>query len=319
LRPHAAPAAAAARAGMTQPAAWPPLFDAHCHLGDARVAHCAQALLAQARADAGVAHAVVNGTCEADWAAVADLAAAAPRGVVIPSFGLHPWRVADASPRWADALEAALAAHPRAALGEAGLHAGGACAASLAQQDVALRTQLALATRTRRPLSLHCVGAPAALYDALRACAPPDGYARTGLLLHGYSGSAEMIPRFAALGACFSFSATLASWSPARAAATLRAVPDDRLLLETDAPDGLPRRGAPTPLALRHAPPPPPPPQCGDDVAAQASAQSLRFGTPPCGCGGGHSGCASAPLNHPVRARACGTRGRRRVCLGVAC
>ncbi len=300
--PHAAPAAAAARAGMTQQhalPAWPPLFDAHCHLADARLAHCAHAVLDEARTDAGVAHAVVNGTCEADWPSVAAFAAAAPRGVVIPSFGLHPWRVADASSCWEEALEAALAAHPRAALGEAGLHAGVDCAASAAQQDAALRTQLTLATSARRPLSLHCVGAPAALLDALRACAPPAGYGDTGLLLHGYSGSAEMVPRLAALGACFSFSAALASWSPARAAATLRAVPDDRLLLETDAPDGLPRRGVA--LVLRHAP------QRGDDddddAVDNSSAVLPRFDAPAlCGCSGGRDGCAPAPLNHPVRA-----------------
>jgi TatD DNase family protein len=294
---------------MTQPAGSAParLFDAHCHAADARLAHCAAALLAEARG-AGVRHCVVNATCEQDWPAVAALAAAHPDQVVA-SYGVHPWRAHACSPRWRDALEAALTAAPRAALGEAGLHAGGGAEADAATQAAVLREQLSLAARLRRPLSLHCVRAFGPLYDALLAAAPAGGF-QAGLLLHSYSGSAEMIPRFAQLGACFSFSATLASMAPARAAALLAAVPDARLLLETDAPDGLPRAGAhgAEALPLQHAPPP---------------TRALAFDAPPgCGCGGddscGHERQRAReppPLNHPARApRVCSRRAAPAAC-----
>jgi TatD DNase family protein len=218
------------------------LFDAHCHLADARLAHCDMRALLDDAAAAGVRHLVVNGTCEGDWPRVAALADS--QRAVVPSYGRHPWRVAAASPRWAESLQAALVRQPRAALGEAGLHHGTGCDASPAQQAEALATQLGVAVQLRRPVALHCVRAQGAMHDALLAAAPASGFLDTGLLLHGYSGSAEMVPRFAALGAHFSFSAALGGMAEARAAALVRAVPDERLLLETDAPDGLPRGGS---------------------------------------------------------------------------
>jgi TatD DNase family protein len=267
------------------------LFDAHCHLADARLAHCVDAVVADARA-AGVRHAVVNGTQESDWAAVATLCGRFPHGALVPSFGLHPWHVHAASADWAEALEAALAANKRAALGECGLHAGSGADAPMAQQVAALRQQLRIATRVRRPAALHCVRAFGPLHDTLAEAAPPSGFLDSGLLLHSYSGSAEEVPRLAALGAHFSFSATLASVASRRAAAVLRAVPDDRICFETDAPDGLPRRGGAHELQLQLAPPAP---------------QALAFGSPACRCG--EADCeedASAPreqrLNQPVRA-----------------
>jgi TatD DNase family protein len=274
-----------------------PLFDVHCHAADARLAHCDMlSLLDEARA-VGVRQLVVNGTCEGDWARVAELADT-HRGSVIASFGLHPWRVAAATPRWADELQAVLMRHPRAALGEAGLHhgrSGAGCDATAAQQAAALATQLRMATQLRRPISLHCVRASGALHEQLlAACPKASGYHDTGLLLHGYSGSAEMVPRFAALGAHFSFSAALGGMAPARAAALVRAVPDDRLLLETDAPDGLPRGDGGVGMQLRYAPAPP---------------QRLAFGSLPCGCDASDEDEVATereapPLNHPANLRA---------------
>ena len=271
------------------------LYDAHCHLADARLAHCDLRALVREACDAGVRHLVVNGTCEGDWAAVATLARSVP-GVVVPAFGLHPWRVAAASPQWAETLQAALERHPHAALGECGLHHGAGCEATPQQQAAALATQLGLAAQLRRPATLHCVRAQGAIHDALLAAAPPAG--SSGLLLHGYSGSAEMVPRFAALGAHFSFSAALGSMAPARAQALVRAIPDDLLLLETDAPDGLARGSAAVQL-----------------LYAPAAPQRLAFGMPPCRCDEGEDEADDAqatyappreapPLNHPASLRA---------------
>ncbi len=58
-----------------------------------------------------------------------------------------------------------------------------------------------------------------------------------GFLLHSYGGSAEMIPRFAKLGAYFSLPGYFAHERKARQRDTFRHVPLDRLLIETDAPD----------------------------------------------------------------------------------
>ncbi len=223
---------------------------------------------------------VVNGTCEADWASVTALCQR-HSATCVASYGLHPWRVRDRSPAWAELLERLLRAHPRAAVGEAGLHVGGSDdKAELDVQSAALRTQLRLAASLQRPVSLHCVGAVARLYDDLLACATPGGYP-AGLLLHGFSGGADWVPRFESLGAYFSFSA--ANTRP-KTAALLRAVSDSRLLLETDAPDGLPR-GAELP-DMRYAPP---------------ASQPLELHIAGCSCAG--KGCSRATLmrlNAPV-------------------
>ncbi|GMH30331.1 hypothetical protein Nepgr_032174 [Nepenthes gracilis] len=62
-----------------------------------------------------------------------------------------------------------------------------------------------------------------------------------GVILHSYLGSAEMVPEFVKLGAYFSFSGFLMSMKPQKAKKMLKAVPADRILLETDAPDALPK------------------------------------------------------------------------------
>ncbi|CAN1278060.1 Uncharacterized metal-dependent hydrolase YabD [Linum perenne] len=61
-----------------------------------------------------------------------------------------------------------------------------------------------------------------------------------GVILHSYLGSAEMVPELAKLGAYFSFSGFLMSMKTQKAKKMLAAVPSDRILLETDAPDATP-------------------------------------------------------------------------------
>jgi TatD DNase family protein len=63
-------------------------FDAHNHLQDERLAPHLPEILAALPA-AGVVKIVVNGSCEADWPRVLELARTVPQ--VIPSFGCHPW------------------------------------------------------------------------------------------------------------------------------------------------------------------------------------------------------------------------------------
>ncbi|CAL9108808.1 unnamed protein product [Musa textilis] len=60
-----------------------------------------------------------------------------------------------------------------------------------------------------------------------------------GVVLHSYIGSAELVPGLAKLGSYFSFSGHLTSMKPEKAKEVLKSVPKDRILIETDAPDGL--------------------------------------------------------------------------------
>jgi TatD DNase family protein len=203
-----------------------PLVDVHVHLQDERFAPDLPAVLGRAR-QCGVRHFVCNGTSPADWPGVADLARREPG--VIPCFGLHPWLVSRRDAGWLAELEAALVSMP-SAVGEVGLdHA--VEPRNDAEQAACLKAQLELASRLDRPVMVHCVRAWGAMLELLRRHPTP------GVLLHAYGGSADMVAPLAAAGAYFSFAASVLAPHRHKARAALAAVPIDRLLLETDAPD----------------------------------------------------------------------------------
>ena len=202
------------------------LIDAHNHLHDARLAPHLREILRTLDLQC----AVVNGTREDDWPAVASLAA--EHAWVLPSFGLHPWQVAGRSARWLEALRRQLDAHPAAGVGEIGLDCWIA-GHDLADQTAVFTAQLALAAERNLPATIHCIQAWGALWEIVRTHPLPA----RGFLLHAYGGSLEMMRGFAERGAYFSFSPYFLHGRKAAQRAVFAAIPADRLLVETDAPD----------------------------------------------------------------------------------
>ena len=177
----------------------------------------------------GLEHCVVVGTSPDDWPRVVTLRRE-PKITI--GFGVHPWYVGDAPSDWAETLERRLLACPDAIVGEIGLDRGRRGAPWEAQR-AAFASQLALAARLRRPVSVHCVRAHGACLDDLRACDPPP----PAVALHSFSGAAELARNYArqvAAPVYFGFSASLSLQSSSFGEA-LRAVAADRLLLESDA------------------------------------------------------------------------------------
>lgn len=207
------------------------MIDCHLHLQDPRLAGDLAEILATARS-IGIGRFIVNGTGPHDWEGVSRLAALYPE--VTPSFGLHPWQVGSEPDDWLANLEACLHQHPGAGVGEIGLdrwiegH-------DLDRQTGVFLSQLELADQWRRPLSIHCLRAWGRLSEILTKHPP-----RTGILLHSYGGPAEMVERFVELGAYFSISGYFLQASKSEKLAVFDRVPQDRLLLETDAPDMTP-------------------------------------------------------------------------------
>lgn len=226
--------------------AMPPFYDAHNHLQDAWLApHRGQVL--RDLAALPLRAAVANGTCETDWPGVTALARAHP--FIMPSYGLHPWEVGNATPQWRDALRRELDAAQHAglpvALGEIGLdrwildrarpddsRLAGLRRAPLEEQLEAFTWQLALAAERNLPATIHCLDAWGPLAAALRATPLPA----RGFLLHAYGGSADLARDFAALGAYFSFNGYFLGERQAARRAVFQALPAGRLLAETDAP-----------------------------------------------------------------------------------
>ena len=94
-------------------------------------------------------------------------------------------------------------------------------------------------------MSLHCVKAYGHLQQELESYSP-DACPPT-IMLHSYSGSAEQVQQLVSIGRgtevaeeavgrrlYFSFSAALAQRTLNKSKTRMRAVPDDRILIETD-------------------------------------------------------------------------------------
>lgn len=204
------------------------LYDAHNHLQAPRIGAQSSGLMA-ACAQAGVVKMVVNGTCEADWPSVLDLARKHPQ--VVPSFGCHPWHIHQRTPGWRENLAKFLDAVP-SAIGEIGLDRWKE-GLDLPSQEEVFVWQLRLAAERDLPVSLHCLHAWGMLFDLLRKTPRP----RCGFLLHSYGGPREMVAPLSKLGAYFSFPGYFAHERKERQRETFRHIPPDRLLIETDAPD----------------------------------------------------------------------------------
>jgi TatD DNase family protein len=206
------------------------LYDAHNHLQDERFGSRSNELLAEA-VKQGVAKMVVNGSCEEDWPKVLDLARR--HSEVIPSFGYHPWYVKERSPDWQKELARFLDEVP-SAMGEIGLDRW-IEGYDTPQQEEVFIWQLRLASERNLPVSIHCLKAWGRLLEILQSEPRP----KCGIVLHSFGGPKEMIPALAGLGAHFSFPGYFTHERKVKQREAFRAVPADRLLIETDAPDQL--------------------------------------------------------------------------------
>uniref|UniRef100_A0A1D2AGU1 Uncharacterized protein n=1 Tax=Auxenochlorella protothecoides TaxID=3075 RepID=A0A1D2AGU1_AUXPR len=131
------------------------LFDAHCHLQDARFgAGELDDILSRSRA-AGVSRMAVNGCCVEDWPLVHAIAAAHGE-MVVANYGLHPWWVGRQPDHWLDLLRQRLLANPGAGLGECGLDRSRRAPPCPFEEQVSVfKAQLLLAQELQRPLSVR--------------------------------------------------------------------------------------------------------------------------------------------------------------------
>lgn len=193
------------------------------------LASSVEVVLERARA-AGVRRCVSIGTSvEASQANVA-LAKRYPE-MVASAVGVHPNDadgVTDADLADIDAL----AAQPGVvAIGEIGLDYYRQ-RAQPANQDRALRAFLAIAHRRNLPVLIHCRNAYDALLAVLKECASSSLRG----IMHCASGPPEFIRGALALGFHISFAGNITFPNAHALRQLVPLVPDDRLLIETDAP-----------------------------------------------------------------------------------
>ncbi|GAA5121439.1 TatD family hydrolase [Luteolibacter yonseiensis] len=205
--------------------------DAHNHLQDPRLGDAAPVVAAMKAA--GVARCIVNATREADWDAVETLSLAHP-DFVAPAFGIHPWHAHTATPGWQDRLAGLLEKHPQASIGECGLDQWVSTPPLEIQRPVFI-DQLRLGREMDRAVTIHCLKAWGELFEIFKEDPPPPRF-----LMHSFGGSIEIARRLIPLGAYFSFSGYFLQPRKSAVIEVFRQLPQDRILLETDAPDMLP-------------------------------------------------------------------------------
>ncbi len=201
------------------------LIDTHCHLTDPAFAADREVVVARMR-EAGVARALVIESTFAQFEQTLDWAMEYP-GIALAT-GCHPHDASRWSPELADALTKAWR-HPLVrAAGEMGLDYHYDFSPRDRQREV-FAEQLDRAVSSGLPVVIHAREADADVVATLRT--QPSAT----VILHSFSSGSVLAKAGLDAGWYFSYSGmvTFKSWADA---ATLHAVPDDRLLLETDAP-----------------------------------------------------------------------------------
>ncbi|MBP2648885.1 MAG: putative deoxyribonuclease YcfH [Gemmatimonadetes bacterium] len=201
------------------------MIDTHCHLASADYDADRGEVLQRAWA-AGLSHIVVIGESPVAAAAALELAASDPR--LSATAGIHPHDAKDWSPGSAGWLARSLADPRVVAAGEMGLDYHYDHSPREAQH-AAFRAQLALAAQAARPVIIHAREAD----DDVAAILRSD--ARTPVVLHSFSSGPALLRAGLDLGHYLSFSGmvTFRNWALDDA---VRAVPLERMLLETDGP-----------------------------------------------------------------------------------
>ena len=199
------------------------MIDAHIHLQDARFDPDREKLIRQAR-KCGVKGFLCASAVPSEWRTVCDLAG--KHKDIRPFIGTHPWHASKHDPVL---LRALLEKYPSAGVGETGLDA---LKNDPMQEDV-FTDQLTAAAKFKRPCVIHCVKSfdrTARLLKQLKDLPP-------ALLFHGYSGTLQQAGFLIRFNAYFSFSGSVLFERKSKLQAVLAALPADRILAETDAPD----------------------------------------------------------------------------------
>jgi TatD DNase family protein len=204
------------------------LIDTHCHLHRAEFDADREEVITRAKG-AGVQLLLDPATDFASNRRVVELAREYPE--VYAAVGVHPH---DAKELTDDRLQelASLATDPKVvAVGEIGLDYYRDLSPRQLQQEV-LRKLLRLAHELNKPVILHCREAYPDLFAILREMLKPPIRG----LLHCFAGDLEVANQALELGLFLSFAGNLTFPNAEPLRVVAKAVPFDRVLLETDSP-----------------------------------------------------------------------------------
>ena len=160
----------------------------------------------------------VNATGPKDWHLVLEQSSRLLG--VYPCLGIHPWFIHDVPPLWEQELKKLLKENPIAMIGEIGLD--GTRPDMDKQMDIFFH-QMKIADEMGRAAHIHCVKAWPQMLEIL------GQFKGVQILMHRFSGDEVLVQKLRFMNAYFSV----------MNANVLSVIPDNRVLVETDAPDGL--------------------------------------------------------------------------------
>lgn len=205
------------------------LVDSHCHLNYKGLIEDQLQVIARARA-AGVTTMLNIATRESEWDSVIATASRDPN--IWATVGIHPHE-ADAHPDVDTERLIARSAHPRViGIGETGLdyyydHS------DRDQQKTSFRSHIVAARETGLPLIVHTRDAEE---DTAAILSAEMGKGAFSGVIHCFTASADFAEKALALGLYISLSGIVTFKNAKDLQATAITIPEDRLLIETDAP-----------------------------------------------------------------------------------
>ena len=147
---------------------------------------------------------------------------------VVPSIGVHPWNCGCWNVSVEERFLSILEKSSSCQIGDVGLDSK---KGDVSEQMPSFTGQLDAASSMDRVVSIHMVGAEKQVLDAIRT----HGRSCRGIILHSFSSESYVKP-FLDLGCMFSLSPRILARSKDKVRRLLDLIPDDRLLLESDAP-----------------------------------------------------------------------------------
>ena len=205
------------------------LIDSHCHLEYKGLVEDQQGVLARARA-AGVGGFLSISTRQREWAQV--IGTAEREADVWASVGIHPHE-ADAHSDMGEAALLEAAAHPKViAIGETGLDYYYDHSDRETQKEL-FRRHISVARETGLPLIVHTRDAEEDTYAIMAEEMEKGAYPA---LIHCFTASADFGRKVLDLGLTISLSGIVTFKNARDLQAIAAELPEDRILVETDAP-----------------------------------------------------------------------------------
>ena len=211
------------------------LIDSHCHLDDDRFDERRDDVIARAAA-MGITRMVVPATTANRWEKLKQVCHG--HAGLYPAYGLHPWFVEQHQVAHLRELDEWLEREQPVALGECGLDFYRSRVDEHWQKQLFVE-QLQLADNHRLPVIVHVRKAMDETISLLRK------HVRYAGVVHSFSGSQQQARQLYDLGFRLGIAATVGFERARKLRAVVAAMPDDALLLESDAPDqpGVNHRG----------------------------------------------------------------------------